>query len=392
MRLSFAPFLLLLTIPATAPAEVFVLASGGQVVGEWVNQEESPREKYVVQVADGAKITLDADAVKEILRPRAEETEYERIRPTYADTAEAQWELSQWCFERKLKAQRETHLRRVIELDPNHVKARHALGYSQVEGQWVTPKEAMTKQGYVRHNGKWMTTQELELSNKKHEQDAEQQKWLKDVKLWRGWIGGDRDGKARENFRAIEDPVAVRALAQGLHDDSNPEVRKLCIAALARIDTTEAALALAIAAIYDSVEDVRQTCLDHLQTKKRPEVVSYFVGKLRDKDNHVVNLAAIGLGRMKDPSAIGPLIDALITVHKFKIARPGGEGSMSASFGSGGTGMSAGGKPSIIRKEIPNQAVLDALVALTGKNFVFDKQAWKAGQKKAPDFLDPRRN
>ena len=57
---------------------------------------------------------------------RAEETEYERIRPTYADTAEAQWELAQWCREHKLPAQRTVHLRRVIELDPEHVEARRA--------------------------------------------------------------------------------------------------------------------------------------------------------------------------------------------------------------------------------------------------------------------------
>ena len=42
-----------------------------------------------------------------------------------------------------------------------------------------------------------------------------------------------------------------------------------------------------------------------------------------------------------------------------------------------------------------NQSVLDALVALTGQNFNFDKQAWKywyAAQKKPRDGLDARRN
>ena len=106
-----------------------------------------------------------------------------------------------------------------------------------------------------------------------------------------------------------------------------------------------------------------------MQTKKRPEVVAYFVGKLRDKDNEVVNLAGVALGRMKDPSAIGPLIDALVTVHKFKIVKPGGDGAMSSTFGSGpggrpgGGGMSAGGGPQFFKQNIPNQAVLDALTS-----------------------------
>ena len=123
-------------------------------------------------------------------------------------------------------------------------------------------------------------------------------------------------------------------------------------------------------------------------------MAAYFVGKLKSKDNVVVNLAAIALGRMKDPSSIGPLINALVTVHKFKIVTSGGDG-MSASFGSGGTGLSMGNKPKYIRRQIPNQAVLDALVAITGCNFNFDKQAWKywhAAQKKPSPSLDARRD
>ena len=55
--------------------------------------------------------------------------------------------------------------------------------------------------------------------------------------------------------------------------------------------------------------------------------------------------------------------------------------------------MSTGGGPTIIYRTIPNQAVLDALVALTGQNFNFDKQAWKnwhAAQRKAPEAFDGR--
>ena len=35
-----------------------------------------------------------------------------------------------------------------------------------------------------------------------------------------------------------------------------------------------------------------------------------------------------------------------------------------------------GGGPKYIHRDITNQAVLDALVALTGHNFNFDKEAW----------------
>jgi hypothetical protein len=177
----------------------------------------------------------------------------------------------------------------------------------------------------------------------------------------------------------------------------------LFVTALGKIDVPEAARAMAVASVYDSIEEVRQSCLDQLQAKRRPEVISYYVSKLTSKKNtnDIINLAATGLGRMKDPSAVPPLIDALVTTHKFKVAKPGGDGAMSPSFSSGpggrpgGAGMSAGGGPKFVYQTFQNQAVLDALVAITGRNFSFEKQQWKywyAAQKKAPDTLDARRD
>ncbi len=393
-RFFFALALLLASAPFAA-AEVFVLDGGGQVAGEVLNRDESPRKQYVVQVAEGVRVTLDAARVKKVLRSRPEETEYERIRPTFADTAEDQWRLAQWCRERKLTAQRAVHLRRVLELEPNHVEARRALGYSQVDGKWTTQEQAMIDQGFVRHGGRWMLPQEIALADEKRQVESAQQEWFQKIKRWRGWLGTNRDDAARDNIRAAVDPMAVRALAAGLRDESAPAIRNLFAATLAKIDTPEAARALAEAAIYDPDPDVRQTCLDHLQTKKRPDVVAYFVARLRDKDNAVVNLAGAALRRMNDPSAVGPLIDALVTSHVYKIAKPGGDGAMSASFGSGGTGFSAGGGPKLIRRSIQNEAVLGALVAITGCNFTYDKQAWKywlSTQKAPPNSLDARRD
>lgn len=405
MRLTRTLLVAILTLSAVqdAPAEVFVLTGGGRVAGELVNRDESPRRQYVIQVADGARLTLDAAQVRQVLRPRDEEVEYERIQPTYADTAEAQWELAEWCRQHRLKAQREVHLRRVIELDPNHADARHALGYSQVDGTWATRDEIMIERGYLKYKGHWKLKQEIDILEGKRKRNAAQQVWFQKLKRWRGWLGGDRHQQAVENIQTITNPVAVTALAVGLRDENLPAVRLLYIEALAKIDTPEATRALAIASIYDPVGEVRLTCLDRLQTKPRPEVVAYYVGKLKGKKstNEVINLAGFALGRMKDPSAIGPLINALVTVHKFKIAKPGGPGAMGGTFGTGpggkaaGGGLSAGGGPTIIRQPFSNQAVLDALVSLTGQNFNFDKQAWKywyAAQKKPPETIDARRD
>ncbi len=400
-----APLAALVLLASAASAEVFVLADGGRVTGSLLNPQESPRKQYVIQAADGVKITLDAAQVRKVLRPKPDEAEYEQIAPTYADTAAAQWELAQWCREHKLIVQRQVHLRRVIELEPNHTAARHALGYSRVNGQWVTQEGAMTAQGFVRSGGKWMLPQEVELAENKRKLDADQQEWCQKLKRWRGWLGSNHDQEARDNIAAVNDPMAVKGLTLGLRNDQNAQARVLFVAALGRIDAPEAARAMAIASVCDADEEVRLTCLDQLQylsqTKKRPEVISYYVSKLNPKKstNDIVNLAALGLGRLKDPSAIPALIEAVVTTHKFKVQKAGGDGATSASFGrgpnGGGTGMSTGGGTQYIYRTFNNQAVLDALVATTGVNFGFDKQAWwhwYKAQKKKPDSLDVRRD
>jgi hypothetical protein len=403
MRRIFASAILFAALSAVAVpalAEVFVLAGGGQVVGKLLNPKESPRKQYLIQTAEGAKITLDAKQVKQVLRPRPDEAEYERIRPTYPDTVAGQWALAQWCRDHKLP-QREVHLRRVIELDPNHVDARRALGYTKVDGQWTTKAEIMIKRGYVRYKNEWKLPQEVELLKNKQQYQAAQQEWCQKVKRWRGWLGTDRDDQARRNLRAIDDPMAAKALILGLRDDKDPAVRMIYIAALGKLDASEGEMALAIAALADPVEELRLNCLDYLQTKPRPDAVAYFVKNLKHKDNSVINLAAVALGKMKDPSTIGPLIDALVTTHKFIIPKAGGPNSMSPSFGTGpggkpgGAGLGVGGGPTVIHRQLQNQAVLDALVAITGVNFSYDKRGWKdwyAAQKKPAEAVDTRRD
>jgi hypothetical protein len=257
----------------------------------------------------------------------------------------------------------------------------------------------MKERGYVYSKGKWMLPQEVEQQAEKTKHEAAAVEWAQKIGRWRKWLGTKQDDEARENFRNITDAAAVKPIILGLRREPSVEVRLLYVEVLHNIEVSESERALAIAAIDDASEEVRLTCLDYLKTKRRPEVVGYFVGKLKAKDNVTVNLAGVALREMKDPSAIGPLIDALVTNHKFKIPAAGGEGSTSSTFskgpgGSGGGGLSVGGRPQIRHQDFANQAVLDALVAITGQNFSWNQAAWKdwvAAQKK-PEPVDARRD
>ena len=205
-----------------------------------------------------------------------------------------------------------------------------------------------------------MTPQAIEIAETKRKMELAEKEWFRKLKVWRGWLGGKADQEARDKITGITDPAAVRALATDLKDNGQQEVRLLDVEALSKIEAPTAARALAVDAIEDQVDEVRLTCLEHLQKKKNPEIVSYFISRLRDKDNRKVNRAGVALGYMKDQSAIRPLIDALVTTHEFKVTTGNGNpGSLTSVFGTGpggrigpgmgGGGMSAGGSTKIVK-------------------------------------------
>ena len=91
----------------------------------------------------------------------------------------------------------------------------------------------------------------------------------------------------------------------------------------------------------------------------------------------MVNRAAEALGQIGNRDAVGPLINAVVTKHKTKVA--GGNSNQHAyTFTpSGGGGMSFGSAPpKVITQEVENPAVLAALAKISGANFGFDQAAW----------------
>jgi hypothetical protein len=365
-----------------ASAELFVLQSGGKVSGEIVPQDPPDKENLTIKTDAGATITLARSQIKQTLHQRPEEIEYEKLRIRAADTVQGQWELAEWCRENHLIAQREKHLRRIIEIDPNHQQARLALGYERHGDTWTTQEEQMTKQGYRRYKGRWRLPQEIEIMEKERQKELAEKEWMQKIGTWRNWLGTARDQQARDKLLAIKDDAAIKGLAEGLKSDSRDEGRQVCIDALAHIGTTPALMALTAWAMQEPVQDLCLSCLEHLRKAKSHDAVVYFVGRLRSKDNTQVKRAGMALGAMGDPTAVGPLIDALITTHKFKIVT-GNPGQMSTTFGGGPGnsspgGLSVGGGPKIVSQQIPNDSVHDALVLLTGVDYGFNAAQWKA--------------
>jgi hypothetical protein len=375
----------LLAILRPAAGEVFVLRSGGRIEGELVNADENPRTSYVISLPNGAQITLEAAAVDRVQPVRPELVEYEKVRRQYPDTVPGQLQMAEWCRDHDLSAQRKTHLERVLKLDPDQAEARRALGYRKVKDKWMTHDEEMADKGYVkrivRGNAVWITPQDAELHDSAEKQLKAESEWRGKISNWRRWLDGSRAAQGEKNLRAIRDPMAIVGLADWLKKDRRDDARLIYIEALGRINTHEARGPLAACAIDDPVEEVRLSCLDELQTQKDEGVTAYFVGRMRDKhtSNAVINRAGVALGRIKDPSCIETLIEYLVTTHSEVIQNPGGPGAMTTTFGTKGTpggGLGMNQKPTVIRRSLQNQGVLDALVAITGQNFGYDQRAW----------------
>jgi len=383
--------------PSWATGEIFVLVNGGRIEGDILNLEESPRKRYVIKTTSGAQMTLGKAQVKNVIHRNANEIEYEKVRPRYPDTIEGQWGLAEWCRERNLARLRARHLERVLELDPDHEKARQALQYRRVGGEWKTKKQQLEELGYVSFKGKSRTTQEVAILQRERTVELAVKEWKKRLKKWRTWLENGREAEANQQIDGIDDPYAVTALADALKRESVEEYRKRYINALGRIGGPSAWHVLCVLALEDESDDIRLTCLDHLEEHPSEAFVEYLIDRLDDTDNHIVNRAAIALSRMKSATAISPLINHLVTMHDRMIAPATGDmgGTFFNGPGTNGGGLSAGSSPAVeLNEPYKNQDVLDTLVQLAdGANFEYDVPAWKrwyAGRKKARSFKGRR--
>lgn len=376
-------------------ADIFVLESGGQIEGQWLNRDEQPPTRY--QIRQGTiTLTLPLAQVREAIRQSPAELEYSQRAPTVANSVEAQWALAEWCRKSGLKAQREIHLRRVIELEPNHQQARLALGYQYLKGQWITQADSRRQEGYELYRGKWRTSQEIEILESRSRNELAEKEWLSRLKRWRRELDDrDKSKLAYDSLAAINDPIAVGPIGDFLARERVRSVKALYADILARINNRDAIRVLVDQALGDPDEEVFFYCLDRLVQLQSPRLADPFIAVLKDNNNVRVNRGATALGRLRDKTAVSPLIDALTTTHTRVINNGLGAEATTAGFANGNAFMKKGDEAELQVFHIQNQPVLDALTKLTGANFGFDQKAWRywyAQEKVARESAQPAVN
>ena len=388
MRRSLTAAVLLLAAGAArGRADVFELKDGGRLIGAVVARGDDGA--YVVRTADGAQTTLARNQLQRVLPQDETALEYERRSRTTPDTADGHRALVAWCREHGLTAEIDHHLERIVDLDQNDEDARRSLGLERVGDRWLSRDEIMSMRGLKFFDGAYRTAQDIAMRQRDDLQGEGEANWFAKLRLWRGWLESSRDDRVAEaqaQIAAVADPEAAPAIVKLLDDEQDEFAFDLLLAALGRLDHPQAVQTLVDYSLNYEAEDgrgaaVRADCLDYLTRMPRPVSVLPYVQALKNKDNVIVNRAAGALAELGNPAAISPLIDALVTEHKYEVQTGGGPGQMNAAFdpsGTGGGGLSMGGGPKIVRKDLENISVLRALTKLSGgQNFEYDEQAWR---------------
>lgn len=392
-------------------ADLIRLKSGGEIRGT------IPREKgatsgpqVTIETLSGAKVTVPQEQIAFVSRRPLKVEEYEARARRTPNTVEAQWALAEWCRENNLRSQRDDHLEQIVKLDPEHEKAHYGLKHTKVNGEWMTREERMTSQGYVKYKGRWITPQELELTEKTEAEREREERWFQQIHVWKNWLTGTHAGRSKDALKAfseIKDPDAVSALVKNFQDESNKQLRSMYISILDNIPGPKPVSALVTQSLHDVDYELRYKSLNAIKEDQYESATPLYVRELKNDLNVVVNRAGKALERTADERVIPQLIDALITTHRYRVRvpDPGGVG-----FRSDGTGATNGSgtvlppdiemalrsgqlngviinQPSnqmqrpakfvTIKRDEQNQAVLAALQKITGQNFGFNERTWR---------------
>jgi hypothetical protein len=390
-----AALILVLAANVAARADVVELKNGGRVEGKVIDDVD--RNSIFVELTGGGRLVIERGQASRVVKLTPADEEYLRKAPATPDTAAAQWALAMWCRDQKLEAELQRHLQRVVELDPTHDEARQLLGFRQVDGQWLTSDEIMQSRGMVLYEGSYYTPQDIELFERNKLVKEKEFAWKANIERWRKWLD-DRDparvAEARQQFRALRDPMAASNLVRILEKEKNEAVRLLLIEAAAQIPSQLTLEALVKISLEDPNEELRLQALEYLVEGGGSRAVPVYIKALKSNENPIVNRAAVALGSLGDPGAIGPLIDALVTKHQRVVGNPSQGDTYSFSPNDNGFGFGGGG-PKILKGELRNPDVRSALVKLAGgANFDYDADAWRAwlGTRSKVQTADLRRD
>ena len=404
-----------LSYAAMARADVISLKNGGEIRGLIQKNTRTPSSNgsdVIVKTLGGSLITVAKSEIESIRRRRLILEEYESRRRKAPDTVDGQWKLARWCRKQRLTLERRTHLKRIVELNPQHEQARRSLGHQKYDGVWMSREEYMKSQGQVLYRGRYVFPQELEQIKLDRLAKEGKREWHKKIKLWHTWITGDRtkqQKQALQELSAITDSLAIPALSKRFRDEPQPALRELYISILGRMQSVESLQALLYQAIFDSQPNLREVAVAAVPEDQTNAAIRALVRGLKSELNLVVGRSATALALLGNDQVVPQLIDALVTTHRYRVVVPDNGANTIGFAANGGQAPLTSGLPpdvelqlmtgqlpygavvippndpgaqmrkktQIIKRTQKNGAVLEALKSLTDEDFSYNRSKWR---------------
>lgn len=260
------------------------------------------------------------------------------------------------------------------------IAATFAAGPPETES--ATPAAIMTGRGFVRYEGAWRTPQEVALMQREETSALARAEAAARLQRLRPRLNDPATAaEAAEEIRESSDPHAVAALAESLAGEPDRRVRALAIEALGRIASPEAVLALVAVAIDHPDRETRYLACERLPAAHARQAFDGLVAAVGGPDNARLNRAAASAGWLAELADITPppiLLERLVaTLETGHAVAAGGDGSTTATLTPSGGGLALGGGPQASVTIVRNAAVHEALVAITGVDFGYDRRRWQ---------------
>ena len=204
----------------------------------------------------------------------ADRAEYLSLRAKTADTADAHWKLALWCERKGLKAEALIEFEAVTQLDPRR------------DAAW-------SKVGYVKHNGRWTTPEQV--TAEKAESDAQRAanaRWHPLLQKWKLALRRkDKRAEAETALAAVNDPRATPAI-WAVFAMGSPQDQETAIDMLGHIEGERPSRALAGLAIFGKTDLVRRAAVETLTRRKADAVMIAWIGLLRPPIKYEVRQVA----------------------------------------------------------------------------------------------------
>jgi hypothetical protein len=365
----------------------------------------------------GGEIEISRKAVAKIDRkPTRREIYRDKLDKMDKTDPNRQYLLALWARRNGLLREAEYHLNYAIGLDPDHEGARLALGHVRHEGKWMPEEEAKEAQGLRFYGGRWMTKEAAALAETEDLKKELKGEVERRVRALADAIATARTEETR--YRAVRelmsfrDPFGADAVLKLMNHDS-ADVREVAIRAVDRLKLSNADARILSLALRDADAFVRDRARKTIEHDWKEWMLAEVLAALSSGDPPAVRFsAALLLGVVKDVNAVEPLIDALYVAYRARTPEtpPPTLGLTGLSVRDSAPGAGAGAGPVIYDPVagpvgagpgaawrpldapdddrfayLVNYAALDALRAITGRDFGVNKRAWRQWWLEAGD-------